>query len=255
MSDAAQRWIVRRPRERPADWRLICLPHAGSGAAAFAAWFAAAPPDCEVVIARLPGRENRLAEPVPDSIAAVIDGLLPAVEPLLDRPYVVFGYSMGALMAFELTRRLVRDGQRLPVLLAVGGHEAPHLPRWQPPIHQLPRQEFIASLRELGGTPDVVFETPELLDLLIPTLRADLRLVETYGHDAIGPLPVPIATYVGAGDDTLASAGLAAWDELSTAATMHHSFAGGHFFLSTSGRELLSAIVSDAEQLRVPPAG
>ncbi|WP_375503860.1 thioesterase II family protein [uncultured Jatrophihabitans sp.] len=249
------RSLVRRPRSTAARWRLLGIPHAGAGAAALSSWFAAAPADCEVVLVRLPGRESRLGESPPESAQAAAAAVLDDVRELPELPMVVYGYSMGALVAYELTRLASRNGGPEPVLLAVGGHEAPHLPRRHAAIHDLPEEQFVAALRALGGTPEQVLTMPELFALLAPTLRADLRIVETYRHAHPTPLTVPISTYAGEHDPDLDHGAVGAWAHLTTATYRQRRFPGGHFFfLESGGADLMSSVIADSLR-HLPPRG
>jgi medium-chain acyl-[acyl-carrier-protein] hydrolase len=242
VSTTDQRVLARvRPRD-DAGWRLLCVPPAGAGVGSFAGWAAATPPDCELLAVRLAGRETRLGEPAPGSITAAADELA-AVCGRLDGPYVLLGHSMGALIAYETVRRLPAEQQ--PRRLVVSGHDAPHHPAdTRLRLHELPRAELVAALRHLGGTPEEVLAHEELLDLLLPTLRADLGSVADYVWTPGPPLDVSIAALWARDDLTVHADGMRAWAELTTAATQCVEHEGGHFALLDDPALALAAVAA-----------
>nr|WP_245652887.1 alpha/beta fold hydrolase [Herbidospora sakaeratensis] len=217
-------WAVRLG-DRPAPVRLFCFPYAGGGAAVFRRWPAALP-GVEVYAIRLPGRENRFCEPLLTSHDGLPERLADALRPLLDRPYALFGHSLGALLAYE-TARLLR-----PAHLFVGGSRAPHLPRpaTAPDVAGLDDAAFTAMVREMGGTPPEFFGSAELAELLLPVLRADFGLAEAYRHRPGPPLEAPITALRGA-DEDVTPAMARAWAPHTAAGFALHEFPGGHFFL------------------------
>jgi len=241
----AQRWFV-RPEPRPhAEARLFCLPYAGSGAAVYRPWLAQLPATLELQIIQLPGRESRLREQPYAHMDALIGVLAPALEGRLDRPYMLFGHSMGALVAFELARAMRRRGAPPPACLAVSGRRAPQLPDPEPALHQLPDGQFVgAMVRRYNAIPRVILEDAELLGLFLPTLRADLALIETYAYTPEPPLDCPIAAF-GGRDDTRASlADLEAWQAQSARPIGARQLPGGHFYLQGERANLVAAIVA-----------
>src|SRR5262249_19104347 len=156
--------------------RLFCLPFAGGGASVFRLWGKDLAPTVEVCPVQIPGRESRLAEPPYTDIRPLAQSLVDHIRPYTQKPFALFGHSMGALVAFELTRMLQRQNGSMPIILLLSAHRAAHLPmRWRPFAH-LPGPEFIQRVRDLGGTPDGVFESQDLIDIILPTLRADFTL-------------------------------------------------------------------------------
>jgi medium-chain acyl-[acyl-carrier-protein] hydrolase len=225
--------------------RIVALPWAGGGTAVYRRWATMLPADVALTIVRMPGRESRLGEPPLTDMDAVVDELAPLVADLTDVPTMIFGYSLGALIGYELTVRLHATGGTRPSLLAVGGSNAPHVPREQPSLAGLDDTDFVAALRDLDGTPAEIFEHPELLSLLLPTLRADFTLLDHYTPRDRPPLGIPIVSYTGASDPELTSAGVARWAELTRAATTHRWFPGGHFFLTERAEEVVAAVWAD----------
>jgi surfactin synthase thioesterase subunit len=221
------------------------LPFAGAGAAAYRSWFGHVAPTTQVHAVRLPGRENRTVEAPFESIDDAVDDLLPGVLALTDAPYCIFGYSMGAVLGFELVRRLSRESTRPPALLIVGGAEAAHLPRRHPLVHDLEDEQFISTLRALGGTAPEIFEEPELLELLVPMVRADFKMLETYEYRPGPPLDCPIVSYLGASDRDIAPDRAQRWSELTVRPMPQRVFPGGHFFLTEHPAEVVTQVLDD----------
>jgi len=174
----------------------------------------------------------------------IVAGLAPEVNTLGDRPLVVFGHSMGAQVGFALCRQMEQAGQSRPVLLVASGHEAPHVyrPRGH---HQLPDAELVGLLSSLSGTPAELLANPEVMALLLPTIRADLKVVETYRPVPGEKVSCAIVTYTGAEDD-LDPQKVARWADLTSGPSGARSFPGGHFYLATCADAVISSLVADA---------
>ncbi|MDI5978867.1 thioesterase II family protein [Amycolatopsis magusensis] len=235
------RWLrVARPNPA-AELRLFCLPYGGGGTAVFREWGAGLPDSIEVAAVRLPGRESRMGEPPIAEMSHLLPELATALIHLMDRPFAFFGHSMGARVAFELARHLRRTGAPGPAHLFVSGCPAAQLPP-RPPLHALPREELVHRLREMGGVEPEVFELPGLLDVLLPVLRADFAVVETFPYTAMPPLPCSITGFAGNGDPEATGAEVAAWRTQTVADFSLHEFTGGHFFVHERLPELLRVI-------------
>ena len=231
--------------------RLFCLPYAGGGTTIFRGWSELLPAGVEVCPIRLPGREHRLREHPITSIATMVDVLAPALQDHLDVPFAFFGHSMGALIAYETVRRLLATGAGTPVVLLVSGRQAPHLAPTRPAIHPLPDDTFIEKIRELSGTPPEVLEHPELMELLIPLLRSDFKLVETY-RELDGPkLACPVVALGGREDKQVPPESIEAWRRTTLGPFTRYMLPGHHFFVSSAREQLLGLI---AEELRYPSA-
>ncbi len=247
------RWLV-IPRPRPdAAVRLYCLPFAGGAASAYRTWPELLGEDVEVAAVQLPGREMRLREPPFDRVGPLVSALADVLEGESDRPFAVFGHSMGALIGFELTRELRRRGRPLPVALVASGRNAPHLPARDPLMHPLPEEEFVERLRRFEGTPEAVLQHEELMRLLIPLLRADFAVNEAYTHVSEAPLDLPLLVLGGDGDEEVSQAGLEAWSEYTTGPFSLQVFAGGHFFLNPHAGEVTRLVRETVRSaLRLP---
>ena len=239
-------WII-RPRKRPtARLRLICLPYAGGAASAFASWARLLPEHVEMCAVQLPGRENRLSEtPRTDLAGLVADLRQVVVGQLSDLPFVIFGHSMGTLIGFELARDLRRHNQPAPMRLIMSAHRAPQLPRTDPVVYNLPRSELIDEMRRMGGTPDAILDHAEMMDLLLPTLRADFEICDTYAFQPEPPLDVPISAIGGIDDEETSTSQLEAWQDQTCGSFDVKMFAGGHFFLKPSQEELLTWLAKE----------
>ena len=241
-------WVV-IPRPTPsARLRLFCFPYAGGGASIYGRWPAQLPPEVEVVAAQLPGRESRLAEKPIADMNLLVDRLAEALAPYMDRPFALFGHSNGGLMAFELVRRLRAAGRRMPLHLFVSGRPAPQVELTDPPVHDLPDAEFMATLRRFGGTPEEVLQNEEIMALMVPLLRADFALGETYVYEPEPPLDLPISAYAGETDGEVPVWQVEAWREQAAGAFHFHSFPGGHFFLQEDQAMVLDRLRRELQE-------
>lgn len=229
--------------------RLFCFPYAGGGARTFGAWAANLPGDLERDVelwaVNLPGREATLADAKFTDLGTLVEALRPQIIPFLRTPFVFFGHSMGALIGFELARSLRAAGRDGPVHLVVSAFRAPHLPDRRTAVHDLPDADLIAALRKLGGTPPEVLREPELMDLLLPLLRSDLRICETYVHQKDEPLDCSLTAFGGAGDPEVSRNDLEEWRSHFRGPFDLYLFPGGHFFLQTAQALVLRILARD----------
>ena len=235
-------WLV-RPEIRPtARLRLFCFTYAGGGASIYRPWTRELPPEVELCAIQLPGRESRLLEEPYTEMAALVEQLSAALDPYLDLPFAFFGHSMGALVAFEMARAIRRRRGLSPVHLFVSGHAAPQIRRRRAPVHQLPDAAFVETIRQLNGTPEQVLENAELMALVLPALRADLALCETYTYGNSAPLGCPISAFGGLADSEVRYDDLRAWQAETTGPFRLRLFPGDHFYLRDERAALLDAI-------------
>jgi medium-chain acyl-[acyl-carrier-protein] hydrolase len=160
---------------------------------------------------------------------------------------------MGALIGFELARALRAAGEPGPVHLIVSGFRAPHLPDRHPAVHELPDDELVARLRRLGGTPPEVLREPELLELMLPLLRADLGICETYRYEAGEPLDCSLTAFGGVEDREVNREELSAWESHGRGPFALHMFPGGHFFLQTAQTLVLRILARDLRHALIRP--
>ncbi|GAA4669940.1 alpha/beta fold hydrolase [Streptomyces chumphonensis] len=238
------------PAHRPADragaapLRMFCLPYAGGSARMYADWERHLPAFVQVVPVEPPGRGSRVSEPPHTRLEPLVDELLPRVLAAGDAPYALFGYSLGALVAFELARVLERRHRRPPVHLFVGAFRAPHLPRTAVPDHDLPEPQFRERLRAFNGTPEDVLADESLMELLVPILRADLAVADTYRHRPDRPLTCPITAFAGSDDAEVPVGSVARWRRHTHAGFTLKVLEGDHFFLHRQERALLAELAS-----------
>lgn len=224
-------WILHPKPNTGARLRLFCLPFAGGGASIYHAWPSAFPRDVEICAVQLPGRESRMHERRITDALALTQAIADAVEPYLDRTFALFGYSMGALLAFEMARTLRRRRLPMPAQLFVAAFRAPHVPPAVPPLSRLPQDQLVRAVRSHYQPPEDVFRIPELVDLYLPILRDDMALVDDYVYQDEAPLSCAIDAYVGAHDRSTSVEANGRWRQQTTGAFAQAIFPGSHFFL------------------------
>jgi medium-chain acyl-[acyl-carrier-protein] hydrolase len=193
----------------------------------------------------MPGRGNRLLEPFYRQLEPLINDLAEELLPYLDREFAIFGHSMGAIISFELARHLRMKYGLRPAHLFVSGRRAPHLKDDDPPTYNLPDAELIKELSRLNGTPQEVFESPELMGLMLPMLRADFELVQTYEYKQGPALDFPLTALGGLQDPEVSRSNLESWCQYTDSRFSLRLLPGDHFFLRTSEDLLLQLITGD----------
>jgi surfactin synthase thioesterase subunit len=233
--------------ERVDGPRLFCFPHAGGGAAGFAAWAAGWRGARAICPVRLPGRESRQVEAPFERMAALVGALADALASYLDRPFGFFGHSMGAVVGFELARELRRRGLLQPRVLIASGARAPQFRRGHMPPPDPSDEELLAELGRLEGTPQGLWEDAAAQAVLLPALRADTGLYRRYVYGEEARLDCTICAYGGAADVNVSEAHLAAWQEQTTGLFRLQRFDGGHFYLQPPAEKFLAALAEDWE--------
>lgn len=238
-------WLVRAPVERPRR-RVICLPHAGGAASAFAGWRGAFGPDVEVAAVQLPGRATRLFEAPLSEMGALVETLGVVLSATMDVPTWLVGHSLGAHVAFALCRWFEARPGPAPAHVFVLGRPAPHLPLPVDPVHRRSPAGIAAELARLGGTPAEVLDHSEMLELLLPGLRGDFRVAETYRVPRTHTIGCPLSAYGGRGDPDVSEAALRAWRHQAAGRFTVRFFEGGHFFLHQRIAAVAAAMEADA---------
>lgn len=242
-------WLKCRPTDVPPRVRLFCLPHAGGGARAFHSWSAALPASVEVCPVLLPGRETRLSEPLYTQIEPLVSVVTQELRPWLDIPYVVFGHSMGALLAFEWVRRLQREGDLMPAWLFLSGRRAPDEPGDTSLLESLTDCEFMTELsRRYNGMPDELLLDAEFMEGVLPILRADIAMVESYRFQEGESLNCPITVFAGSQDTSVNWDQSLAWKRQTSRRFAMQILPGGHFFPQ---RPMLQTISSTLAELQL----
>ena len=242
-NDSATRaWFVGTVRRDSPRLRLYCLPYAGGTAAIYRGWAQHLPQDVELWPVDLPGRWYEVREKPFQSVQEVVRVLGPLLAEQ-QTPYALFGYSLGALLAFELSRWMRQKGQCLPQHLHVAAAPAPSAPRTATPMHQLPESELIAMMRQrYAPLPPAILGDAELRRLVLRALRADLACIETYQYHVEDPLPVSISVYGGSSDRHVLPQTLDAWSQETACGFERTILEGDHFFLERSREALLTQL-------------
>nr|BBH88275.1 thioesterase [Thermosporothrix sp. COM3] len=235
-------WLICPQTAQQARLRLLCLPYAGGGASAYRSWQQQLPDTIELCAVQLPGHETRLKEQAYTHLPSLVEAMAEALLPVLDRPFAIFGHSMGALLSFELTRYLRKHAQRSPEHLFLSGCRAAHLPLTEPDVHTLSDEGLIDYLRRFNGTPEEILQNEEMMQLLLPIFRADFTLYETYQYQHEEPLSCPITVFGGHQDSSVSYQQLQAWRDHTRGAFAAHMLPGNHFFLQPSRDQLLALI-------------
>ncbi len=241
---ASKSWLKCYKPLPEAELRLFCFPYAGSGAISFRSWPDLLPPTVEVYAIELPGRGTRMKESLYTRMEPLVEAIAPALLSKLDKPFVFFGHSMGAIVAFECCRLLRKNYGLLPSRLFVSGRNAPHVPDPDPAVHNASKAAFIEELRRFNGTPEEVLKSSALMELLLPILRADFEVLETYTYIAGPPLECAIAAFGGLEDLKTTADGLEAWREHTIDSFSLHKLSGDHFFINSAQSLLLKHITS-----------
>lgn len=218
----------------------------------FHGWHEHLPRDIDVRSLQLPGRDLRHREPGIHSMAALVEAVVTASQSLIaEVPCAFFGYSLGGLVAFETARLLRALSLPQPRRLIVAASISPHRPQARSPlVHRMSNDELVVELRRFKGTPEIVLQTPDLLELLLPVIRADFAVLETYQHEKQRPLEIPIAAFGGLADEEVSPEALADWSEHTSAGFQMRFLSGDHFFLKTAQTQLLELLARELQSVR-----
>jgi len=251
--DTSRRWMPLRTPAESDGLLLFCFPHAGAGASTYRSWLTAVP-GVALVPLQPPGREARMRETPYQRMEPLVAELAGVVsEAAGDRPYAFWGHSLGALVAFETQRALRRRGDVEPVRLVVSGCAAPHTQfNDGPKVTGMTPAQLVEMLRRLGGTPDWLLADPELLEMIMPAIRADFEVKETYSYVAEPPLSTPLTVLSSMGDPRASDPSQARWQELTTGPFTKRTVLGGHFALfeqpERTTQYLLESLLTETER-------
>lgn len=232
-----------------AKLRLFCLPYAGSGANIFYKWPASLPACVELVLVHPPGREHRLREKPFVRLPPLVESLGRMLLPYADKPMAFWGHSLGGLVSFELSRHLRRAFGLEPIQLFISACGAPQITPGLPRLHDLPEEEFASKLRQVVGASTPMLDNMEFFKLMLPTLRADCAICETYSYESESPLNCGLTVYGGIDDRNVKYEYLEAWRKETTGRFAMHLFRGTHFFIHSDEALVLKALSEDLNEL------
>jgi len=242
MSAASERSRVSIRQPNPAARiRLFCFPYAGGGNATYRDWPKRLPADIEVAAVQLPGREWRIQEDPINDLKVMASDALEGIRPYLDKPFALLGTSMGGTLIFELARQLRAADLPAPACLLPFAVGAPHTPETKL-FHNLPDGELVAEIRDFGVMADAIANNSEVLDIMLPILRADCTAHETYECGPQPPFDFPIWVYGGLGDDTVERERLDAWEIHTNGECRVHMIMGGHLFVDDMPEQLMHSL-------------
>jgi surfactin synthase thioesterase subunit len=227
--------------------RLFCFPYAGGSGSIFRDWQSALPAGVDVCAVQLPGRGSRLRDPMIKRLDAVVKVLMQELRPFMDRPFAFFGHSMGAMIAFELARSLRNELRRQPVHLFISGRRPPDVPAEQELEYNLPDADLMARLRDLDGTPRELLESPEAMELMLPVVRADFEVVQTYKYVPQPPLQVAMDILAGSEDVQTSPQLMEGWKRQTTGRFSSRVLPGGHFFVLHARTQLLDLLATSLD--------
>lgn len=236
-------WIRRFRDDAACAMKLVCFPHAGGTANAYRTWPLGLPSDISVLAVRYPGREDRLGDPLPSGLEALADEIADVLGEVTTHRLVLFGHSMGASVAHEVALRLQGRG-RAPAALCVSGRQPPHALHDQRKLFG-PDEKIIADVVRFDASRAVVFADPALREMVLPSVRADYRMVDDYRGGRRPPLDCPIYGYAGADDPEVTPERMRGWADMTHGAFRLLVLPGGHFYLRAEEAALL-ADLSDA---------
>ncbi|WP_444997358.1 thioesterase II family protein [Aliikangiella sp. IMCC44359] len=234
-------WLVKFNSNPNAKLRLICFPYAGGSAAIYRNW-AKHIEMAEVLCVQPPGRGERIGEPVIGSIEKVVEQLVDVLKNLDDKPFIFFGHSNGALISFEVAREMRRQSLRLPEHMILSAKRAPQLIKNQKISYNLPEEEFIEKVRNMKGTPEEVLNNKEIMQILLPLLRADFQISETYKFKDEEPLNIPFTLLGGVHDENIPEADVGAWEDNSAKDSIFIKINGGHFFIHSHETQVIAHV-------------
>ncbi len=243
-----KQWVT-FPKPQPhAQLRLFCLPFAGGGASIYRSWVNQLSPNIEVCPIQLPARENRYSESAITDAKLMANLVMKELLPFINKPYAIFGHSMGALLAFEVCRSLQAGGHVLPKVVFLSAHRAPHLPRKRDLLYLLPENQFIDRLKAYGGFPDEILNNQEFLNFILPIMRSDMTLCDLYQYEEKElSLNIHFELFVGEQDPEVGFNEMSPWAIHTNQSSSLTTFKGGHFFLRSHESEVIESIKNKIE--------
>ena len=242
------KWFFCKKPKPQASMRLFCFPFGGGGASVFHDWPDAMGNEIEIRALQLPGRETRFREPREKDVNNVIKNIVQALEAYQDKPFAIFGYSLGSLLAFEVCRELRKQNMKMPMHLFIAALSAPQLPTPHPPISSLADREFIQKVEYYYQPQGEAWNNLELREFLLPVLKDDIALYESYVYREEAPLTCPIDVYAGDKDRATPVESTQYWSEQTNSELKQHVFQGGHFFIDNAVDEIKNLVSNSLNQ-------
>lgn len=223
--------------------KLFCIPYAGGSAAVYSRWKKLVNPLIELKQVELPGRGSRMNESLIDNIPDIVRNIFKEIKDQIKPPYALFGHSMGALITYELCKKIKQEGYPSPVHIFFSGKQGPQIKLKGLNCYNLPEDEFIKHILNYNGTNEAVFKNKELASLFIPILRADFKMVETYKFDRTDDyLECDVSVFSGTDDRAVSWEDLSGWQEVTKSNCRFYPFKGGHFFINEHTEEVVDQI-------------
>lgn len=234
-------WLTSINDSRNPSHQLFCVPYAGGGVSIFRPWRKYLAPEIAAYAIQLPGRESRFTEPPISDLMTIAKASAEAISRICDRPFSIFGHSLGAAIAYEITVDLEARGLK-PEQLFISGRQSPDRKSLRAPISHLPDLEFIEQLKGYNTTPPEIFENREIVELLLPMLRADFSMAENYQHQINSKVYAPIIALGSKGDIWLTPQSISEWSQKTDGSFSSHWFEGGHLYLNQETEPLVRYI-------------
>lgn len=243
------KWYKNFKPKPEAKIRLFCFHHSGGGASSYYRWLEHISPNIELIAIQLPGREDRFCEPVMSCLEDIIAELSEGFWAYKEKPFYVFGHSLGALVGFEFVKAIRKVYSISPCYLVISAARAPHLIPCRLPLSQLDDETLIEKLKVYDGIDEHILNHRELLNLFLPSLRSDFYLLEKYQYNSSQPFRCDILTMAGSHDKTVSDEDLHAWSAYTKGKFTYLSFPGSHFFIKNHQKRILQIINQIGENI------
>jgi medium-chain acyl-[acyl-carrier-protein] hydrolase len=241
-------WYLEYKKNSQAAIRLFCFHHSGGGASAYYPWVEHLSPHIEMIPIQLPGRENRFMEPLTNNLKDIVNSLTKGFYLYKDKPFFVFGHSLGGLIAFELIKSIYQRYSLYPRHMIISATKAPHMPFRMQTLSSLGNKALKEELKVYNGIDERILHNDELLDLFLPIIRNDFSISERYRSADVTPFPCDILHLSGNQDVSVNEEEIQAWRAHTTGKFEHISFPGGHFFIKDHQKNIIKLINQIAEQ-------